>query len=233
MIEIMNIFIYLSVSICIIATLICAIIIYRRNHVSRVHHFFALFFLGLAGYVFFYTFLEFPNLKDFSYFFQIFSISFGVLGLCLFYYTLAHEGKLSLKVVILLLPILFTSPTLILLVHPYEFLAQSYGFELILEPWFMILISILYTGPALYTFFGLVWIYRKTENQGLRQKLQITFLGLSVLTVSSLIFFVIIPAIFAIHYLKPIGYMLLTIGVIILTYAFKRNKISEKGFESS
>lgn len=227
MVELMDFFIDLSVGICIVATFICAIIIYRRNTASRVHQFFTLFFIGLAGFVFFYTFLQIPALKDFSYFLQIFCISIGVLGLCLFYYTLAHEGKLSIKVVILFLLILFISPTLILLVHPYTFLEESYGFELVVDPWFMIFITILYAVLVFYTFFGLIWIYQKTENQSLRQKLQLTFLGLLLMASAAIIFFAIIPAIFAVHYFKPVGYMLLTIGVIILTYAFKRNKNRE------
>jgi hypothetical protein len=224
MIELINALIYISVSISVVATLISAIIVYRRNKISRIHQCFVLFLLGLTAFVFFYTFLQLPNLKEFSYFLQIFSISIGVLGLCLFYYALAHEGKLSLKVIILCLLILFISPTLILLVHPYTFLEESYGFELTIDPWFMILITIVYTVAAFYTFSGLIRIHQKTENKDLKQKLQKTLLGLIIIASAALIFFVTIPAIFAIHYLKPIGYMLLTLGVIIMTYAFKRNQ---------
>jgi len=220
-IEIMNIFIYLSVTISIIATLICAIVIYRRNKTSRIHQSFVLFLLGLAGFVFFYTFLQDPSLKEFSYFLQILSISFGVLGLCLFYYALDHEGNLSWKVSILFLLILLISPAFILLLHPYTFLEESYGFELVVDPWFMIFLTALYSILVFYTVFGLTRMYRKTENQSLKLKLQLTFSGLLLMAVAAIVFFAVIPAIFSIHYLKPIGYGLLTIGVIILTYSFK------------
>jgi hypothetical protein len=220
-------FIYFSIAICVISTLISAYIVYHRDSKSREHQFLAIFFVGLGGLVAFYLFLQNPILKEFSYIFQVLSISTIVIGIFLFYYTIAHEGILSRKIFIFCFISLFIAPALCLIFHPYHFIEEWYGFELLIDPWFMILINIIYLSFGFYPVIGLLWMGIKTDNPVLKRKLKYYFVGLMIISGFSIIFFVIIPVLFNIHYLKPIGYFAITIGVIIMALSFKGNKVGK------
>lgn len=216
-----NIFIYFSVIICASTNILGALIILRRDSKSNEHRFFALFLIGLAGFVTFYLFLQDPVLKDFSYFFQIFSASIAELGLFVFYYSLQNEGKVS-KPVLLLCSIIFSIPPIfVVTLHPYSFLEESYGFELIIDPWFMLLVSIIYISFFLAAILGLLVIRLQTQDIIIKRKLTLIFMGLFLAIFAAVIFFNIVPVFFNIHYLKPIGYGLITIAIIIVVYAFK------------
>jgi len=216
-----NFFIFLSVLVCVGACLISACFIYRRNRNSKVHLFFALFFIGLGGFVLFYLFLQDPLLKEISYPLQLLNISISILGLCMFYYSLANEGQISSKLLISCVITLFLIPILSIILHPYSFITQDYGYELIIDPWFMIFVNLLYLAFICPTIIGLIRTYLKTENKNLKQKLIQTFLALLLIVVAGLIFFSIIPAFLNIHYLKPIGYGIISFAVIIMALAFK------------
>ncbi len=230
--SLMDFFIFFSVSLCVTASFICAIIVYRRNSNSNIHKYFAIFFVGLAGFVGFYLFLQDPILKDFSYFFQILCASIAEMGLFFFYYSLAHEGYLSRKLVVLCSSIFALPPLIIPIFHPYSFVEESYGFELSIDPWFMLLVSIVYTVFFFYAIVGLLWIRLHTENQLLKRRLELTFFGLLLAILSALITFDAIPVFLNIHYLKPIGYGLITVAIVIMAYAFKGN-VTKKQVDDS
>lgn len=216
-----NVFIWLSIILCSLASLISAYIVYRRNTKSPVHRYFAIFFIGLAGFVLTYLLLQDPFLKEFSYTLQLSSISIAVFGLFLFYYTLNNEGKAPLKVVTLCAIVLLLIPLLCVLLHPYLFIEESYGFELIIDLWFLILVNTIYLIFAAYAIIGLLWKAVKSNSQPLRRRLKLIFLGLSISLVSGILFFTIVPVFLNIHYLKPFGYCGWTIGTIVMACSFK------------
>lgn len=218
----MNVLILLSVLICVIVSITCAYIVYRRDPTSLEHKLFAVFFAGTAGFVVFYMFLQSPVLKDFSYFLQILFGAIAVLGLFFFYYNIAHKGKVPKSLYISITISLLIPPILIILIKPYTFVEQWYGFELVIDPWFMTFINTLYPLFIFYSVIGLQRIRQKTENNALRNKLKFNIIGLCLMMVTEFIFFTFIPIFLDVHYLKPIGYLLVTLGIIIMTYSFTR-----------
>ncbi|MHA1265245.1 MAG: histidine kinase N-terminal 7TM domain-containing protein [Candidatus Helarchaeota archaeon] len=220
--EWINIVIYLSVIGCVTSNLICGIVVYRRDPSSWEHRFFLIFLVGIAGYVFFYLFLQYPELKDFSYVFQLVFASLAIYGLFLFYFTLAHEGKKNTLIILLTTAALLIPPILNIVLHPYTFIKETYGFELAIESWYLAMISTIYLFFAIYALFGLLWIRLRTENKILKRKLDYIFLGLLISTIFGILFFAIIPIFLNVHYLKPIGYAFLALGVIVMTLAFKQ-----------
>jgi len=214
-------FIFLSVLVCVAACLISAFLVYRRNRSSKVHLFFALFFIGLAGFVLFYLFLQDPVLKEVSYPLQMLSMSITILGLSMFYYSLAHEGQINKKLLLMCIIILLSIPTSCFIFHPYYFTLESYGYELIIDSWFMILVNVLYVSFAFPTILGLVRLYFKTENKNIKQRLIQIFLNLLIMLLTGIIFFSVIPTVLNIHYLKPIGYFIISICVFLMVQAFK------------
>lgn len=217
----MDLLIYLSVSICVIAALLSAYIIYRRDSNSPEHKYFAIFFLGFAGMVGFYLFLQDPVLKDFSYAFQLVSMSAAVFGLALFYYALAHEGQVSFKVVLFSLVSIFLIPIICIIFRPYVFIEELYGYELVIEAWFLTTVIVVYVAFTLYALIGLIWLHMKTANGSIKRRLKRIYLGLGFDLIIALIFLGIIPIFLDIHYLKPIGYIGLAFGTFIMVSAFK------------
>ncbi len=221
--SLMNSLILVSVLICVFISFVSAYIIYIRDLESLEHKFFTLFFIGITGFVGFYTFLQYSHLKDYSYFLQIFFGAVSVFGLFFFYYSIAHKGNIPQYLYILLLICLFFPPVLIILLKPYSFVEQWYGFELIIDPWFMILANVIYPLLMFYSIIGLLRIQQKSGNRPLRSKLKLVIVGLCIMMASDFIFFTSIPIFLEIHYLKPIGYLLVSLGIIIMTYSFTRN----------
>lgn len=214
--------IFISVIVYVIANFISAIIIYLRNTRKFEHRAFTLFFIGFAGYVFFYIFLQYSVLREFSYVLQLFSASFGVLGLFLFYYSLSHEGKVPSSLILISTIFLFLIPIVCLIFHPFTFIEAPYGFELEIELWFMLFGPIIYLIFSTYAIIGLLWLSSRTENTIVKRKIKLIFLGLFIMVIFAMPFLYFIPIIFNIHYLKPIGYFAFTIASIIMTYAFKK-----------
>ena len=223
-------FIFLSVLICVITALISAYFIYRRDPKSQEHKFFAIFFLGFAGMVGFYLFLQDPVLKEFSYPLQLVSMSVAVLGLALFYNALSNEGKASNKVIFFCSSILFLIPALSLIFHPYVFIEESYGFELVIDSWFITLVITVYVSFTLYALFGLLWFDVKSTNPAIKQKLRLIYISLFLNLVIAFIFLGYVPIFLSIQYLKPVGYFGLVIGTIVMAYSFRRKYAKkEKG----
>ncbi|HUY00165.1 MAG TPA: hypothetical protein VMV49_11460 [Candidatus Deferrimicrobium sp.] len=212
--------IWSSVLVCVIATVLSAYVIYRRDSRSQEHLFFALFLVGLGGYVLFYLFLQDPALKDFSYAPQMVAASLAIFGLFSFYYSLAHGGQIPQKILLGAGISLTLPPLLNLIFHPYGFIEEWYGFELNIEFWYLTLITTIYLIFSFYAILGLFWIYLKSENTILRRKILFIFSGLIIMCIFGIIFFAIVPIFFNIHFLKPVGYFMMAIGVIIMIYAF-------------
>jgi len=229
--EIIDILIFISTVICVTSSLISAMIVYRRDPASKEHHFFALFFIGIAGFVIFYLFLQDPLLKEFSYILQLINASIAILGLFLFYYGITHKGSISIFKILSFAFVLFIPPIINAIMHPFYFIEESYGFELLIEPWYLLLISVIYMFFVLYTIIGLLWIYFQSENQVLKRKLRYVLTGLLIMGVSGITFFAIVPIFFEIHYLKPIGYVSLALSTLIMISAFKREKRQRTGKE--
>ena len=220
----MNLLINISSIICLSITLIVAFIIYRRDPKSYETKFYVIFFVGLGGLVGFYLFLQHPVLKDASYFFQVLSMSTLIFGISQFYYTIAHEGKLSMRILFLSAIILYLLPVISLIFHPYTIIEEPHGFELIIEPWFMILISIIYMSFGFYAVIKLLLMGLNTADPTLKRHLKFNFLGLIIIGTGSILFFVVIPIFFNIQYLKPVGWFLVTIGVVVMAYSFIKRK---------
>ncbi len=216
--------IFVSVFICVAANLFSSFIIISRDPKSREHQFFGIFFIGLGGYVVFYLFLQFPSLIEFSYPLQLLSISTLILGLTVFYQALANEGHVSNKKIVFGSISLYLIPIYCAVFHPYKIMEESYGFELNIEPWFMLVINFIYIIFAFYAIFGLISIWMRTHNTQIRQKLKLIFTGLIISFIFAFLFLVLIPIFLNIHYLKPVAYIGCTIGIIVMTYSFKKNK---------
>ena len=224
----MNFIIFISVILCVITSLFAAFIIYRRDRKSQEHRFFTVFFIGLAGFVAFYLFLQYPILKDYSYFFQLLSLSTAVLGLFLFYFTLAHEGSLRIEVLLGCSVSVYILPILSVILHPYQFIVESYGYELNVDLWFITFVSTIYAIFGFYALLGLGWLYKKTTKQPLKHKIALVFLGLLIMSISGVLSFTIIPVVINVHILKPFGYIAFIIGILIMTSAFKGKENNEK-----
>jgi amino acid transporter len=147
-----------------------------------------------------------------------------IFGIFQFYYTIAHEGKLSERILIFSGITLYLLPIISLIFHPYSIIEEWYGYELIIDPWFMILISITFMSFGFYAIIKLLLISLKTEDPTLKRRLKLTFLGLIIIGTGAILFFIIIPVFFNIQYPKPIGWLIVTIGVVIMAYSFMKRK---------
>ena len=205
-------------------SLLSAIIVYNRDRKRRTNQFFALVFVGLAGFVAPYLFLQDPVLKEFSYILQLLGISVCILSLCLFYYALAHEGEVPRSVSLPFTGALFTSPVLCLIFHPFSFVLEEYGYELIIDTWFMAWVNVVYAIFVLYAILGLIKTYMRAGDRILRKKLEIIFIALVIMLATAIIFFTILPVVLNLHFLKPIGYGIITGCIIMMTYAFRSNR---------
>jgi hypothetical protein len=226
---VMEIMIFISVFVYVGANIISAIIIIRRDNHSHEHLAFGFFFIGLAGYVFFYIFLQYFDLREFSYTLQLYSLSLGILGLFFFYYALAHGGKVTHELLVTTLIVLFLVPIICTLFHPFTFVDQGYGFELQIEPWFMVLAPVIYSTYGFYAIIGLIWQSFRSDNSALREKMKMLSIGLGIMSVFGMLFLWVIPITLEIHYLKPIGYFAFTFGSVIMTYAFKKKAHDKNG----
>jgi hypothetical protein len=224
----MTYLIWFSVFVCVIATVLSAYVIYHRDSRSLEHRFFALFLVGLGGYVLFYLFLQVATLKEFSYAAQMVAASLAIFGLFSFYYALAHGGQLPQKILVGAGICLSLPPLLNIIFHPYGFIEEWYGFELNIEFWYITLITIIYLIFSFYAILGLFWIYLKSENMILRRKILFVFSGLIIMCIFGIIFFAIVPIFFNIHFLKPVGYLMMAIGVIIMIYAFPASPVNKE-----
>lgn len=184
--------------------------------------------LGLRDSLHSICFLQYPLLKDYSYFFQLLSLSTAVLGLFLFYYTLAHEGSLRIEVLLGCSVSVYILPILSVILHPYQFIVESYGYELNVDLWFITFVSIIYAIFGFYALLGLGWLYKKTIKQPLKHKIALVFLGLLIMSISGVLSFTVIPVVINVHILKPFGYIAFIIGILIMTSALKGKKIMRK-----
>jgi hypothetical protein len=119
---------------------------------------------------------------------------------------------------------LFVAPVLCLIFHPFSFVEEAYGFELIIEPWYMVLVNVVYAIFVLYALIGLVRVYLRSSIKVIRRKLEIIFLGLFIMLGTAIIFFTILPVFANIHWLKPVGYGIVAGCIIGMTFAFRPNR---------
>jgi hypothetical protein len=88
----------------------------------------------------------------------------------------------------------------------------------------MTLVDSTYSIIGVSIFMGLVFIAQKSSNQALKRKISVIFYGVLACMAFGLIFFAVLPGLFLIFYLKPIGYFGMAIGSLIMASAFKANK---------
>ena len=220
--SLMNVMIFLSVSICVVVCFYAAFIILRRDPKSHEHKTYALFFIGLGGFVLFYIFLQDPVLKDFSYPLQLATLSTAEIGLFFFYYALTHDGVVSKKLFVLITGVLYTIPISCVILHPYTFILEWYGYELAVDFWYIITVSTIYGIVGFIPLAGMFWILFTTKNPDRKRRMELIFGGLLVMSISGVFTLTVIPVVYNIHYAKPLGYLAFIVGVLIMTYAFRR-----------
>ncbi|MFX0142108.1 MAG: hypothetical protein ACFFDN_51195 [Candidatus Hodarchaeota archaeon] len=213
--------IYSSVIACGIAGYGSAIFILKRV-INKESIFFSLFLIGATSYVVLYVFLKIEALKVLHYPLQTVAIEIAIFGFFMFSYSLKKKGEDLTEMAIFLICILLIPPILCFIFLPFIFIIEPYGYELQIEPWFLALFSLLNMTILMYACGYLLFLALRSPSIKIRKKIKIIVISLIINAAIGMIFLAIIPVFFQMHDIKPIGYYLITVFILIMVYAFRR-----------
>ena len=213
-----------SVLVCGIAGFGSVIIIFRRV-INNQSIFFSLFLIGTTSYVVLYIFLKVEELKYLHYPLQTIAMAILVFGFFMFSYSLKNKEINIKKIGLIIGGILSIIPILCIIFMPFTFIIESYGYELQIETWFLILVAIINLTVIVYASIFLLFSGLKSPSLTIRKKTKIIVFSLLIDVIFGSLFLAVIPILFQAHYVKPFGYYVISISMIIMTYSFKKDEI--------
>ncbi|NVM03480.1 MAG: hypothetical protein HWN67_14220 [Candidatus Helarchaeota archaeon] len=208
----------ITATMCCVAGLGSAITILRRD-INKESLFFSLFLIGLSAHQIFYAFLLVEGLKELHYPLSTISIAICVTGLYLFSKSLKTKGNIT-TIDIFLCSLLFLVPLFCIIFRPYIFISEPHGYELQVEPWFLIFYTLFEVSYLAYSVSLLFKMMLTSHSLKIRRKVKIIIVSLILIAISAILTEVVIPIIFLTHITKPVGYLLMGLFMLTMSYAF-------------
>ncbi len=224
MLDSTSIFIISSLLICGIAGFGSVFIILRRG-TDLESLFFSLFLIGMTFYILLYILLKVEALKYLHYPLQTIAIAIYSFGFFMFSYSLKQEGKNIKDLGFFIFLFLMIPPLLCFIFTPFTFIYLPYGYELQIDPWFLTLLLLINIIPFIYATYYLLLFGLKSVSLKVRKKIKIIVATLITDSIVGIIFLILLPILLGAYDLKPIGYYVISISMIIMAYTFKKDKV--------
>ena len=210
---------------CFVAGIIAAFIILRRE-ISYESIFFSLFLIGTGFYVFLYLFLAIEPLRFIHYPLEMISMEIATYGFTMYAICLHKEGEDFKKIGSIIAVILAIPPMLCTILSPWTYIHTSYGVELNIEPWFLILAASTSLVVLSYSASIIVYLSYSSPNVEVKKRIKIIIGSLIIIMIFGAFFLAIVPGLTGDHTYKPIGYYVISAALISMTWAFRKGKDS-------